>query len=513
MASSNSKWVYDVFLSFRESYEDPEERSRLWCQEDVIDVLTEKSGTKKIEGLALNLQGSDTKSFKTEAFTKMQKLKLLQLNYVKLTGDHDHLSKKLSWLCWHGFSLKFIGNDFLYQGNLVSLDLRYSNLVQVWEHPRLLEKLKILNLSHSHYLTQSPDLSKLPNLEYFIMKDYTAISQVPSYIGRLKNLDYSSVKDLVRLKLRFPDVAKSYFPALDYTFLTYLNMESVSVHNLPELGGLSHLERSCFNNCTNLPASGDLPTRSKELELDHCTALEIIPNSSKVSRQSILQGWTASGASGICLPANDFPGQFVYFRESDRVFFQVSQITGCNLKAFSVCVVCSCCFDQDISPTGISIFVTNYTKLFRFSVQQTHLTEITSNEVIWRVNLSNNDFTLEGGDFVVVEVVIGSGFRVKKTGVSLVWDFKHINENMTECEPIPYEYLTSDADKEAGQSHVSSDEDRPSKRLSVMQEQPMSPQNANSTKTRGHKQNPKSYQRLRLPSKGRYLSSNYIFFS
>jgi hypothetical protein len=191
----------------------------------------------------------------------------------------------------------------------------------------------------------------------------------------------------------------------------------------------------------------------------------------------------------------------------------VSQIIGCNLKAFSVCVVCSSCFDEDISPSGISIFVTNYTKLIRFAVQQTHLTELTSHDVIWRADLSNNEINLEGGDFVVVEVVVGSGFRVKKTGVSVVWDHKHINENTTACEHIPYEYLTSDADKEAGQSHVSCDKDRPSKRLrSVMQEQTTSPQNGSSTKTQGHKQNPKSSQRLRLPSRGRYLSNNYIFF-
>ncbi|KAK9930174.1 hypothetical protein M0R45_027223 [Rubus argutus] len=497
-----------------ESYEDPEERSRLWCREEVIDVLTEESGTKKIKGFALSLQRSDKRIFTTKAFTKMQKLKLLQLNYVKLTGNYDHLSKKLSWLCWHGFSLKFIGNEFLYQGNLVSMDLRYSNLVQVWDHPMLLEKLKILNLSHSHYLTQSPDLSKLPNLEYFIMKDWdmtslttlvvshTAISQVPSYIGRLKNLNYSSVQGLVRLKLRFPGVPKNYFPAQDYTSLTYLNMESISVHNLPELSGLSHLERSCFNNCTNLTASENSPTKSKELESDHCTALEIIPKFSEVSRQSILQGRTASGDGGMCLPANDFPGRFTYVSESDQVFLQVPQIIGCNLKAFIVCVVSSSCFGEDKSPS-ISILVTNYTKLIRFAVQPTHLTEITSRKVIWRVNLSNNDFNLEGDDFVEVGVVIGSGFRVKKTGVSLVWDPKLINENTIEFEPIPYEYLTSDAAKEEGPSHASSDEDQPLNRLRfVMQEQPLSPQNTNSTETQGHKQNPKSSQRLCFPCKG-----------
>ncbi|KAK9930161.1 hypothetical protein M0R45_027213 [Rubus argutus] len=560
-----------------ESYEDPEERSRLWCQKEVINVLTEESGTKKIEGLALNLQRANKKSFRTKAITMMQKLKLLQLNYVKLTGDYDRVSKQLRWLCWQGLSLKFIGNDFLYQGNLVSMDLRYSNLVQIWEHPRLLGKLKILNLSHSHYLTQSPDISKLPNLKYFIMKDCrslseihpsigdakrlavvnlkdcqmvkdlptsfyklkfletlvlsgcsrfenlvedigdmtslttlavsgTAISQVPSYMGRLKNLNFSSVQGLVLLKLLFPEVPKNHFPVQDYTSLRYVNMDSRSVHNLPELSGLSFLERPHFNNHTNLPASGDLPTRSKELESDHYTALAIIPNSSKLSGNRILQGWAASGDGGICLPANDFPELFAYVRESDQVFFQVPQYIGPNLKDFTVCVLCSSSFDEDISPSGIAIFVTNYTKLIMLAVRPTHLNEITSQEVIWWVNLSKKEFNVEGDDFVEVEVVIGSGLRVKKTGVSLAWDPKLINENTTECVPIPHEYLKRDVDKEAGPSYVSSDEDRPSKRLrSVMQKQPLSPQNTSSTETQGHKQNPQSSQRFCFPSKGRYL--------
>ncbi|KAM5575256.1 hypothetical protein ABKV19_014281 [Rosa sericea] len=51
-------------------------------------------GTKKIKALALNLQRSPKKSFRTKPFTKM-KLKFLQLNYVELIGDYDHLSKHL----------------------------------------------------------------------------------------------------------------------------------------------------------------------------------------------------------------------------------------------------------------------------------------------------------------------------------------------------------------------------------------------------------------------------------
>ena len=34
-----------------------------------------------------------------------------------------------------------------------------------------MEKLKILNFSHSHYLTRSPDFSNMPNLEKLLLKE------------------------------------------------------------------------------------------------------------------------------------------------------------------------------------------------------------------------------------------------------------------------------------------------------------------------------------------------------
>ncbi|CAJ2635001.1 unnamed protein product [Trifolium pratense] len=52
----------------------------------------------------------------------------------------------------------------------------------------LMDKLKILNLSHSKYLTSTPDFSKLPNLEKLVMKDCPRLSEVHQSIGDLRNL-------------------------------------------------------------------------------------------------------------------------------------------------------------------------------------------------------------------------------------------------------------------------------------------------------------------------------------
>ncbi|MCI18744.1 TMV resistance protein N-like, partial [Trifolium medium] len=106
----------------------------------------------------------------------MKKLRLLQLAGVQLDGDFEYLSRNLRWLSWNGFPLSCIPTNF-YQGNLVSIELENSNLSHVWKEAQTLEKLKILNLSHSHYLTHTPDFSNLPNLEKLVLKDCPMLSE------------------------------------------------------------------------------------------------------------------------------------------------------------------------------------------------------------------------------------------------------------------------------------------------------------------------------------------------
>ena len=66
----------------------------------------------------------------TEAFTKMQRLKLLQLDYVKLKGDFKDFPQGLIWLRWHGFPLQSLPRDLNIK-RLVVLDMRNSNLKHV----------------------------------------------------------------------------------------------------------------------------------------------------------------------------------------------------------------------------------------------------------------------------------------------------------------------------------------------------------------------------------------------
>ncbi|XP_021826139.1 TMV resistance protein N-like [Prunus avium] len=187
----------------------PEKFSRLWKREDVTDVLSDESGTKKIEGVALHLDldvDSDIDSdldltrFGAQAFTNMKKLRLLHLSNVRLTGgEYKDFPKKLIWLCWHYFPLESIPDDFPMK-KLVALDLQYSFLKIVWKDCKLHQNLKILNLSRSYWLTKSPDFSKLPNLEELILESCKSLSEVHPSIGDLWRLSLVNLKECQMLK-------------------------------------------------------------------------------------------------------------------------------------------------------------------------------------------------------------------------------------------------------------------------------------------------------------------------
>ncbi|KAB2617025.1 TMV resistance protein N-like [Pyrus ussuriensis x Pyrus communis] len=159
-----------------ESPEDPGKHTRL--------------GTRSIKGLMLHCPST----FETKAFTKMLNLELLLLDNVKLSGSYEDFPKKLIWLSWRGFSLKSIPANFCME-NLVVLDLRKSSLQHVWNGTKLLTRLKILNLNHSHGLRTTSDLSGLPNLEKLILKDCINLVDVDESIGNLGKLVFLNLKD------------------------------------------------------------------------------------------------------------------------------------------------------------------------------------------------------------------------------------------------------------------------------------------------------------------------------
>ncbi|CAL5399008.1 unnamed protein product [Camellia sinensis] len=234
----------------QESPKVPGERSRLWNHKDSFNVLKENTGTGKIEGLILDmnfledkydktafgvnrkrhfeeflgtsllsnvgnsfkrhcfgifsrqtvgtaLRNSDMIALEVDAFERMHKLKLLQLNYLQVNGSFENFPKGLRWLCWHGFSFNSICYDFPLD-NLVVLDMQYSNLKKVWEGTKLVEvhesvgylqRLVLLNLKDCKNLRKLPrSIVMLQYLETLDISGCSNIKELPIEIRTMHSL-------------------------------------------------------------------------------------------------------------------------------------------------------------------------------------------------------------------------------------------------------------------------------------------------------------------------------------
>ncbi|XP_043691780.1 disease resistance protein RPV1-like [Telopea speciosissima] len=181
-----------------ESPKEPGKRSRLWFNEDVYYVLTEHKGTEAVEGLMLDNSSQLVEVLlSTKAFTKMHKLRLLQINYVQLMGSYELLPKELRWLCWHGFPLTSIPSSFNFN-KLIDLDMQHSCIKIVWKEFKLLQHLKVL-LSHCNCLIKTPNFLGLPNLERLILESCKTLVEVHQSIGDLEKLIFLNLQDCKNL--------------------------------------------------------------------------------------------------------------------------------------------------------------------------------------------------------------------------------------------------------------------------------------------------------------------------
>ncbi|XP_068478251.1 disease resistance protein RUN1-like isoform X2 [Phaseolus vulgaris] len=105
---------------------------------------------------------------------------------------------KLRWISLQGFSSEYLPDDF-YVHDAIVIDLKHSFLRFVWKEPKVLAYLKVLNLSHSKYLIETPDFSGLPSLEQLILKDCPRLRKVHPSIGYLCNLMLLNLKDCTSL--------------------------------------------------------------------------------------------------------------------------------------------------------------------------------------------------------------------------------------------------------------------------------------------------------------------------
>ncbi|XP_059429970.1 disease resistance protein RPV1-like [Corylus avellana] len=267
-----------------ESPKYPGKRSRLWFHKDVLSVLDNCAGSETVEGLILNLPKLEDVHLKTKVFTNMKNLRLLKINSIHLTGSYEHLSKELKWLCWNWCPLEFLPPSFHLE-NLVILDMQNSNVKQVWKKKKIFNKLKVLNLSNSIYLTESPDFSQVPQLEILILEGCTSLVKVhesTGYLKRLVLLNLQRCENLRNLSINISNLE---------SLETLLLSQCFNLEKLPEqLGSLTALTMLKVENTAIklLPSSFSLLTNLETVSLLGCECLIESPEFLHTSRLKML---------------------------------------------------------------------------------------------------------------------------------------------------------------------------------------------------------------------------------
>ncbi|CAL5407419.1 unnamed protein product [Camellia sinensis] len=214
--SDNKLLMHDLiqelgwYIVFQQSPEVPGKRTRLWLDKDIKHVLMDNTGTNKVEGIVMqysDLRGPNPKDnrllkqlkLRPSAFAKMSNLRVLKICCMHLSEELKYLSNKLSYLDWLGYPMKYMPSTFQPE-HLVELHLTYSSIEQLWEGTMHLGKLRIINLSHSTYLTKSPDFTGVPNLERLILEGCTSLVNLHPSFGILRMLIYLNLRDCKSLK-------------------------------------------------------------------------------------------------------------------------------------------------------------------------------------------------------------------------------------------------------------------------------------------------------------------------
>nr|XP_024935056.2 disease resistance protein RPV1-like [Ziziphus jujuba var. spinosa] len=291
----------------RDEHKQPGNRCRLCDAKDACYVLENQTGTAAIEVISFNMS-EITQNVRVcrAAFSDMCNLRILKVycdnigGYMfklslpnggygfKLSipnGLDSYLSDKLRYFRWDLYPLKSLPSKFN-PDNLVELALRGSHVENLWNYKvQSLPMLRRIDLSHSKFLTQLPDLSRSPNLERINLEGCTSLVEVLSSIQNLDKLAYLNLNGCSELK-NLKDTPRS-TGCLDFILHCIENL-LINICQL-SLTSQAHISQKFPVNLTRLllretaieevdPSIGYL-SGLVELDMSYCTRLKSLPTS------------------------------------------------------------------------------------------------------------------------------------------------------------------------------------------------------------------------------------------
>ncbi|CAN1187587.1 Disease resistance protein RUN1 [Linum perenne] len=360
-------WMHDLLRQMgleivrQESNKEAGKRSRLWNSEDICNVLAQRTGTKDVEGIVLDISKVKDASFGLEAFREMSRLRFLEICYIHQSGSSEylvgqeasypdetdnspqgsrlHLRQKLRTLSNELKSLHRHGYPFnihkrLY-GSAESSKLRFSGkLTTLSNELRILHwheypldylpsdfyprNLVELNLSYSRIQKFWTGKKVFEKLKFMKLSHSQELIQTPDYSG-IPNLEILILEGCLKLTEVHPSV-------ISLEKLICLNLKGCkSLCRLPKSIGMKSLQVLILSGCSKikklpefdqnmvslsellldgtdipqLPASVQNLTSLLVLSVTNCKRLEFIPEA--VGRCRSLKILRLTGCSNLRL--------------------------------------------------------------------------------------------------------------------------------------------------------------------------------------------------------------------
>ncbi|CAI0421215.1 unnamed protein product [Linum tenue] len=268
-----------------ENIQQPWKRSRIWSNDEALDMLENGQGNDKVEALRIDMGDRDVRKLTEEGFRKLSGVRFLQVRHCNMTGDFSKMLPNTLWL-----QLRFCRSipDDVNLKKVAILDLKGSYLRddwRGWQRAKEGKKLKVVNLEGCSGLVKAPDLSSCRGLEvinvegcYYMggelhignFKNLKRLSLLGSKISALKG-DIGMLQDLTEIDA--PNLKE--FPA-GIGDLRSLEILRVTPADAPI--SVPAFPTSLKQLTISTPRFPNLPSSLNSLALSCCFELETLPN-------------------------------------------------------------------------------------------------------------------------------------------------------------------------------------------------------------------------------------------
>ncbi|CAN1245421.1 Disease resistance protein L6 [Linum grandiflorum] len=290
----NQFWMHDLVrdlgraIVIEEDVKNPCKRSRIWSYEDAMNVLKTKEGTDQVEMLKINMLDDDSNQKLTvKTFEKLARLKYLDMEFPRLTGDFSGILPDMRWLRLRG--CQSLPTDLNLE-KVVILDLEdcwVTDDWRGWSGIQVAHKLKVINLRGCYKLHKVPNLTQCENLEFIDLTNCFEMSG-ELRIGSFWNLKvvrhpWSGTIDLTGdmgklQKLQEINTGKLVSGAQEIVLPTSLKCVTSSSPNISNLLDLKDLVLCFCNESLLVDKDGTLPPSLTSLIFKCCKHLNRLPN-------------------------------------------------------------------------------------------------------------------------------------------------------------------------------------------------------------------------------------------